>query len=144
MRKKKIHLINNYNHPLPSFHPFENLIEKVIDNERLPIREIQVIFVDNPYLKNLHEQFLNDSTETDIMTFNLGTPEEIETEIYISVDQAKFNAERFRVTLEDEIARLLIHGLLHLKGCNDGTPEEKHQMHQMEDELLARYWKSEK
>ena len=79
---------------------------------------ISYIFVSDSELAEIHGTFLNDSSATDIITFNLGH-NAIEGEIYISAERAGNNAADYNVRLEEEIVRLLIHGILHLAGYDD-------------------------
>ena len=83
----------------------------------------------------MHEDYLNDPDYTDVMTFNLGD-DAIEGEIYISADRIKENANIFEASIENEIFRNIIHGLLHLKGYTDKEVHEKSKMKQKEEELL--------
>lgn len=83
----------------------------------------------------MHETYLQDPAFTDVMTFNLGT-DDIEGEIYISIDRVKENAELYAVSLKEEICRNIIHGLLHLKGYTDKTAVDRKPMKKLEDQLL--------
>ena len=116
--------------------PLQQLARQIIREEKIPIRELRIIFVDDPYLRDLHRKYLDDDTFTDVMTFNLGSPEAIEGEIYISVDRARDHAQNFGVPLGEEVGRLVIHGLLHLKGYDDHTPSRREEMRSREDYYL--------
>ena len=119
----------------------KQLIESVIRELKLSAREIHVIFVDDEYLRKLHREYLHDDSYTDVMTFNLSDSGEVEGEIYISVDRARVQARQYQVSVEEEIARLVIHGLLHLKGYDDATPAERQNMHQLENKMLRLFWR---
>ena len=75
---------------------------------QLTAKTIDVIFTDDQTLKDLHKNFLNDNTFTDVMTFNLSDVPPIESEIYISIDRARENARAFNVSFQNEIMRLII------------------------------------
>ena len=109
----------------------------VIVGEDLTWESVSIIWVDDDELRNMHVQFLNDPTFTDIMTFNLGDENILEVELYISVDRAKDHAEKFKVTEENELARLVIHGMLHLSGYDDHSDEEQIEMRAMENKYLS-------
>ena len=109
----------------------------VIVGEDLTCESVSIIWVDDDELRNMHVQFLNDPTFTDIMTFNLGDENILEVELYISVDRAKDHAEKFKVTEENELARLVIHGMLHLSGYDDHSDEEQIEMRAMENKYLS-------
>lgn len=115
------------------------LARRVIADEQLEVASLNIVFVDDAFLKDLHRRFLDDDSETDVMTFNLNKTGPIEGEIYISLDRARAHARQFGVTAEMEVARLIIHGLLHLKGYDDRTAEEQKRMRAKEDACLARY-----
>lgn len=114
----------------------------MIEATGLHVSHLNIVFVDDEYLKSLHRQFLNDDTYTDVMTFNLSETGAIDGEIYISADRAKENAQKYQVSFADEIARLVIHGLLHLKGHDDRTDAGRRQMHQLENKYLKECWNS--
>ena len=113
-----------------------DLIKQTGKKLELDIQSVQVIFVDDEKLRTMHEQYLNDPDYTDVMTFNLSN-DSIEGEIYISDDRVKENAKLFKVTIENEICRNIIHGLLHLAGYTDKGEPEKTIMKQKEEELLS-------
>ena len=96
------------------------------------------IFVDDRHLSDMHEQYLQDPSKTDVITFNLGE-DKIEGEIYISAERAVEQAREYSVSLEEEIIRLFIHGLLHLKGYNDKTESERAEMKTIENTLVEKY-----
>ena len=115
------------------------MIGKVIHGEKISLRSLHVITVDDAYIRTLHRQYLHKNSSTDVITFQWDEEDEREGEIYICLDQAKLNAEEYGVTLEKEIARLIIHGLLHLNGYDDKDDAGKQQMRQLEDKYLQRY-----
>lgn len=102
----------------------------------LPARQINVILVSDEYLRKLHRDFLQDDTFTDVMTFNLSEDETVEAEIYLSGERARLHAEKFAQPLPREIGRLIVHGLLHLKGMDDATDLERKQMRTAENHFL--------
>ncbi len=111
------------------------------DELNLKADSVNVVFVDDSTLRAMHRQYLDDDTFTDVMTFDLGE-ENIEGEIYISTDRALAQADEFGVTPEEEVVRLIIHGLLHLKGYDDTTEKLRSEMKQMEDRLVEKYSRS--
>ena len=100
---------------------------------------VNVILQSDDELLMLNRTALKHDYYTDIITFELERSETlIETELYISVDRAKENAERFGIDLVTELTRVVVHGLLHLAGFTDKQPEEKKKMQGRE-----RYWLAE-
>lgn len=142
--KKKIKIEFTDSHPQNPIllNSYRDLIKQIIAEEKIPIAGIHIITIDDEYLKSLHRQFLNEDTYTDVMTFYMEEDDEIDGEIYISIDRASQNAKHYHVELSEEIARLIIHGLLHLKGYDDKDKSDKQQMHFLEDKFLKHYWKA--
>ncbi len=116
-------------------HPyFFKLISQTIENERYKEGEIVFIFTSDEYLMNINKQYLNHDTYTDIITFPESEDAEIISgEIFISLDRVIENAKKYEVSLTVEIARVLVHGILHLLGYNDKSIEEKKMMRSKED-----------
>lgn len=113
-------------------------ITKVLQQLSLSEGLIEFNFVDIPTIKTLHERHLNDPTETDIMAFDLSTPEDTHIDIYICEDVAKKNALTLKHSLTHELQTLIIHGLLHCTGYDDTTPEKKAIMFAKQDAILKR------
>lgn len=97
---------------------------------------IQYIFCDDGTLAEINQQYLQHDTLTDIITFNYNTGHYISGDIFISIDRIKENAATFKTTEEDELHRVMIHGILHLCGLNDKSPKDKKLMKEKEDEAL--------
>ena len=101
--------------------------------------ELQVIFFDDEELLALNTRALGHDWYTDIITFEIDrSPTELSSEIYLSVDRARENAKRYHNTIEEELARLVIHGLLHLAGYDDHTLKGKKQMRTRERFYLVK------
>ena len=98
---------------------------------------MEIIFTDDEKLREMHEKFLDDKDYTDVMTFNLGTEDVIEGEIFISSDRAQENALRYDVSLEVEICRLIIHACLHLAGYEDNNESNRQRMKKKEEDFLS-------
>ena len=102
--------------------------------------EINVVFTSDKKLRDINLKYLNTDTYTDIITFDLSDEDlVISGDIYISIERVKENAEIFKVTINDELNRVLIHGILHLLGFDDRTIKEKEKMKQLEDLFLANF-----
>lgn len=95
-------------------------------------------FCDDETVHGINVEFLDHDTYTDIISFDYRTGKLINGEIFISVDRVKENAESFNQTFEDELHRVIIHGILHFCDYRDETEEEEAQMRKMEDLALAR------
>jgi probable rRNA maturation factor len=113
-------------------------IKRIVEGEGASIKEISYIFCSDSYLLSLNQGFLNHSTLTDIITFDNSVESgKIEGEIYISIDRVKENAVRFNAQFEDELNRVMIHGVLHLLGYKDKKPTEKTLMRKKEEACLS-------
>lgn len=112
---------------------YSEWILQTIESEDYELGEISYIFCDDDYLHRLNMEFLNHDTLTDILTFNYNLHKQINGEIYISVERVKDNSVDFKTIFEDELRRVMIHGILHLCGYADESPEEETQMREKEN-----------
>ena len=87
------------------------------------------------------QEYFNDDALTDIITFPIKNDNDLEAEIYISIEMAKINAEKFNVSLNNELSRLIVHGVLHLIGFNDDTEDSKKIMFLKQDEIISNFQK---
>ena len=113
-------------------------ISKSIVKEKAFFKEINYIFCSDSYLLNLNKEYLNHNTLTDIITFdNSESKGELEGDIFISVERVKDNATRFNVSFEEELHRVMIHGVLHLLGYKDKTTSQRVLMRKKEEACLS-------
>ncbi len=113
-------------------------IKEVIKNEKARLIEINYIFCSDEHLLSLNQKFLDHNTLTDIITFSNSTNKGIlEADIYISVPRVQENAQNFKVDFQDEMNRVMIHGVLHLLGFKDKKPTEKALMRKKEEACLS-------
>lgn len=114
-----------------------NLFQK----EGFLLRRLDYIFCNDAYLLKINQSYLHHNTYTDIITFDLSEKKaEKSAEIYISKERVKENAEIFGVPFEQELHRVIFHGVLHLCGYGDKTSSEKRQMRFKENEALQTYF----
>jgi len=116
----------------------KHLLRTLTTAEGFSIDILSIVFVSDEYLYELNLKYLNHDYYTDIITFDYSTNRSkvINGELYISLDRAKDNAKNINVTLQEEVKRLIIHGLLHLCGYEDSNPRAKLTMTQKEDFYL--------
>lgn len=115
----------------------ERLVQQVLTGEGLPYREIGIVFTRHEHVTALNRDFLGHDYETDVLSFLLSEAEAgIEGEVYVDVETAAERHAEFATTLTDEIERYVVHGVLHLSGHNDDTPDQKEQMHLLETKYL--------
>lgn len=98
--------------------------------------DITYIFCSDERILEVNRQFLQHDYYTDIITFDYSTPSRISGDIYISLDTVASNAEQLDIAFDDELLRILIHGVLHLTGQGDKTPESKAVMTDKENAAL--------
>ena len=112
-------------------------IKKIAIEESCRIRQLSFIFCTDDYLLQLNQQYLQHDTLTDILTFPYSDPPELHGDIFISLDRIAENAAAFHTTFEEELARVMVHGVLHLCGYGDKTPTEQKVMKSKEEDALA-------
>lgn len=117
-------------------------IETLFKREGKKIGDIQYVFCSDEYLLQINKQFLQHDYYTDIITFDLGGIDEVNAEIYISIDRVKDNAAGFGESYRTEILRVLFHGALHLCGYKDKTKSEITLMREKESQYLKRFEKT--
>ena len=113
-----------------------NWVESCIVSNKFKVGEINYIFCDDAYLHKLNVEFLQHDTYTDIISFDNTMGRFISGDIFISIDRVKENSTVFTSSFEDELHRVMIHGVLHYMGYNDKTIEEKEMMRSKEDQCL--------
>ena len=112
-------------------------ISKIITKEKREEGEISYIFCDDEYLHKLNVEFLNHDTLTDIISFDNGLGNQINGDIFISVERVKENASKFNTTFENELHRVIIHGVLHYCGYKDKSAEHAKVMREKENHYLS-------
>lgn len=109
---------------------------QTIIKENKTLGEINYIFCSDDYLHKMNVEHLNHDTFTDIITFNYCAGDIISSDIFISIDRVKENADTFQASFGNELKRVMIHGVLHLLGYDDKTEEDKETMRAKEDFYL--------
>ncbi|WP_375559029.1 rRNA maturation RNase YbeY [Bernardetia sp. OM2101] len=112
-------------------------LQKIANKEGYVVSAINYIFCDDEYLHKINMEYLNHDTYTDIITFDNSEQEQVlEADIFISVERVKENSKELKTTFNQEIHRVMVHGLLHLTGNDDHSAEDKKNMREKEDEAL--------
>jgi rRNA maturation RNase YbeY len=101
------------------------------------VGDINYIFVDDETMLDINRRFIGHDYYTDHIGFDYSNGDALSGDIYISLDTVKTNAELYHVKPDEELRRIIIHGLLHLCGLRDKTDEERQLMHRAEDRALA-------
>lgn len=118
---------------------FSNWISKVIESENKKEGEINYIFCDDEYLLEINQQYLDHDTLTDIISFDYSVGNELHGDIFISIERVRENAEDFSVSFDDELKRVMIHGVLHYCGYKDKSESDEQIMRNKEDEKIKMF-----
>lgn len=111
-------------------------ITRIVKDHKNKVGEIAYTFVTDERLFEMNKKYLDHSNYTDIITFEYSTDKEILSEIFISVDRVKENAAKFGSSFNDELYRVMIHGVLHLLGFGDKTPAQEKRIRKEENDAL--------
>jgi len=142
---KEINIYSNPEYETPNEKICKSIINYVFSKEKINLYEISVIFTSDIYVSDLKKRFFLKDQWTDVIAFPLHSnkKEKIEGEIYISMPTAKENADKFNQAYEKEVARLIIHGVLHLLDYSDQSYKGKQIMSKMEENILKETrWKT--
>ena len=112
-------------------------VRRVADTYGYRVGEIAYVFVDDEEILRVNRQFLNHDYYTDIITFDDTEGRLIQGDLFISLDTVRSNAEGLGITYEEELYRVIIHGILHLCGINDKGPGEREVMEAAENRALS-------
>ena len=128
------------NIPMPtlSLPQVERWIRAVAAQYGFAVGELNYVFCDDEKILAVNREFLQHDYYTDIITFDYSTRTRVNGDIYISLDTVASNAQMVGATFNHELQRIIIHGLLHLTGQADKTPETKAQMTAKEEDALRR------
>ena len=113
-------------------------LQNVAESENAKLTNLSYIFCSDDYLHKVNLEYLNHDTLTDVITFPYSEhPLPIESDIFISIDRCKANAETYNIKAINEVHRVMVHGLLHLLGFDDKSKKQKRVMSAKEDYYLS-------
>ena len=118
---------------------YQKWLEDIILSEGKKTGEINYIFCDDEYLLKINQDYLQHDYYTDIITFDYVKGKTISGEIFVSLQRISDNASTLSRDYEEELKRVLAHGILHLAGYKDKTEEEEKEMRRMENLYLAKF-----
>lgn len=119
----------------------KHLLNWVAKKNLREIQQINYVLVSDDELLDINISSLKHDYYTDIITFDYSEGKSIDAEIYISIDRVMSNSIEFKSTFEDELLRVIVHGLLHIIGFKDSTEEQKKEMRHQENKLIIEYKK---
>lgn len=111
-------------------------IETIVESENKILGEISYIFCDDDFLHNINMQYLNHDTLTDIISFDYTEGDIISGDIFISIERVEDNANDFKVSFDEELKRVLAHGVLHYCGYKDKSDSDALIMRAKEEEKI--------
>ena len=112
-------------------------IKAVIATYNKRLGEVGYMFVNDEKILEINNEYLQHDYYTDVITFDYNENDVVNGDIVISLDTVRTNAEKFGKTFDDELHRVIIHGILHLCGLHDKAPGEREQMEKAENKALA-------
>lgn len=116
---------------------FKAWLKKVADKEGFKLKNLNYIFCSDTYLHKINVEYLDHDTFTDIITFDNSEDETtIEGDIFVSIERVKENSLSLNTVFDEELKRVIVHGLLHLCGYDDHTVEDKAEMRRLESEYI--------
>lgn len=124
------------NFSLPDESRLSNWVINVISEEGCILDEINYIFCDDAFLLKLNVEYLNHDTLTDIISFDNSIGKIIQGDIFISIERVADNAKDFNVSLQEELHRVMVHGVLHFCGYKDKSESESMLMRQKENHYI--------
>ncbi len=124
---------------LPNEATLSSWINAVVLSENKSEGEINFILCDDEYLLKINQDFLDHDTFTDIISFDNTIGNQLNGDIFISAERVTDNAKEFMVSVEQEMRRVLIHGILHFCGYKDKSEEDEKLMRQKENEKLLMF-----
>lgn len=116
---------------------YRSWILDAVENESFELGELTILFCDDAHLHKLNLEFLRHDTLTDILTFDYSVGKRIDGDICISIDRVRDNATHYGVNFLNELARVMIHGVLHLCGYNDKEEHEKEIIRNKESHYMS-------
>jgi rRNA maturation RNase YbeY len=118
---------------------YEDWISEVIISENKTEGEINYIFCDDDYLLEINQQYLDHDTLTDIISFDYSIGNDLHGDVFISIDRVRENALDFNVSFQEELKRVMVHGVLHYCGYKDKSENDEKLMRQKEDEKMKMF-----
>ncbi len=112
-------------------------IANIIESYNYLTGQINIILVDDSWLLQINKDHLNKNSLTDIITFDFNEGKFISGDLYISLERVIENSKIYSYTVSDELLRVIIHGILHLVGFKDESPEQRIEMRKKEDKALS-------
>jgi rRNA maturation RNase YbeY len=134
-----IHYVYNTPFSLDNETKVSKWLSKAVKNEGFSVGEIVYAFFDDNDLKELNNKHLNRDYFTDVISFNDSVGSVLNGNIAVSIERVKENSGRYKTSFDDELLRVMVHGLLHFMGYKDSSEKETQQMRDKEDDNLKTF-----
>jgi rRNA maturation RNase YbeY len=115
----------------------KRFLDKVIRDENKVPGDLVFIIADNETVLKINREFLKHDYYTDVIAFDNSEDGHVSGEVFISIDTVRVNAREYKCRLQEEVVRVMIHGVLHLCGYRDGSAEERKRMFEIQEEKVA-------
>lgn len=136
MEKGEINFFSENDFSLQNESAYRDWIDRVISSEDKKTGDINFIFCDDEYLHEINVKYLDHDTFTDIISFDNSLGSFLHGDIFISTERVAENANEFNSDFEDELKRVIIHGVLHFCGYKDKSERESEMMRRKEEEKI--------
>lgn len=127
---------DNTSYKYKGWKKLKELLIHVLDEAGKKPGDLNIIITSDASLRAINVQFLEHDYYTDVITFNYNSADIVNGEIYISADTVRINSQNYNVSFNNEMTRVIIHGVLHLLGNDDKTDDERASMRSLEDKWL--------
>ena len=139
MNEENINFYAENNFELGDQSRVENWLKQVIASEGKKTGEISFIFCDDEYLLKINKEYLDHDTYTDIISFDNSVGKILNGDVFISTERVAENAISYEVSFEEELQRVLVHGILHFCGYTDKSDAEQEVMREKEEEKMKMF-----
>ena len=131
----KLNIFNDTKYKYLPYKKIKSAIGRVFENEGIKEVNVNLIFAEKAFIREMNKEYLGHDHDTDVIAFPM-EEDSLFGEIYISVEKAIEQAKDYKVSREEELLRLSVHGALHLAGYKDFTDEQRKKMHQLENSYI--------
>jgi len=131
----KINIFNETDNKYLPYKKLKEAITRVFESENINGINVNLIIADNDFIRELNNKYLGHDYVTDVICFPMDE-EGLYGEIYICAQQAEKQAKEYKVSKQEELIRLGVHGALHLVGYEDFTEEQRKEMHRLENKFI--------
>ena len=134
-----VNYVSNTDFVLENKDRFSSWVKAVVFSENRTLGDITYAFFNDEDLKSLNIKFLKQDAFTDVLSFDQSHDKTINGDIAVSIDRVKENAKTYKTSFDNELKRVMVHGLLHLLGYSDQTLQEKKVMRKIENDKIKMF-----